>query len=190
MIARDGAASGEGARSPTVPPPRPAGMSPVLARNIEALRQRRREQRANARLPDRIADAVTRFAGSMVFVAVHAVVFGAWAAINVGWVPGIPRFDESFVILGTSASVEAIFLSTFVLISQNRMAAADAERADLDLQIGLLTEHEVTRIVTLASAIARHLGIETEADSEVKELEKDVAPEAVLDRLAAEPEAP
>jgi uncharacterized membrane protein len=81
------------------------------------------------------------------------------------------------------ASVEAIFLSTFVLISQNRMAAAAEKRAELDLQISLLAEHEVTKLVTLVSAIADRLDIETEADPEVPELKQDVAPEVVLDEI-------
>ena len=88
------------------------------------------------------------------------------------------------------ASVEAIFLSTFVLISQNRMAAAADKRADLDLQVSLLAEHEVTRLVTLVLGIAERLGVETEADAEVEEIARDVAPEAVLDEIeAAEPGA-
>jgi uncharacterized membrane protein len=81
------------------------------------------------------------------------------------------------------ASVEAIFLSTFVLISQNRMAAAADKRADLDLQVSLLSEHEVTRLVTLVSGIADRMGVKTDADAELEEITRDVAPEAVLDEL-------
>ena len=88
------------------------------------------------------------------------------------------------------ASVEAIFLSTFILISQNRMAAAADEPADLDLQISLLAEHEITRLVTLVSGIADRMGVKTEADADLEEITRDVAPEAVLDQLeAAEPGA-
>ena len=83
------------------------------------------------------------------------------------------------------ASVEAIFLSTFVLISQNRMAAAADKRADLDLQVSLLAEHEVTRLVTLVSGIADRMGVRTEADADLDEITQDVAPEAVLDELEA-----
>jgi uncharacterized membrane protein len=84
------------------------------------------------------------------------------------------------------ASVEAIFLSTFVLISQNRMAATADKRADLDLQISLLTEHELTRLIALVSALSRHVGVQTEVDDEVDELKQDVAPEAVLDQIETE----
>ena len=168
---------------PTVSPPRPRGLSPVLARNIAALDERRRREHDRAKLADRVSDAITGFAGSMAFVLVHAVVAAFWVAANVGWIPGLPRWDESFVILGTGASVEAIFLSTFVLISQNRMAATAARRADLDLQISLLAEHEITKLVTLSAAIAARLGVTSDADTEIPELERDVAPETVLDEL-------
>jgi uncharacterized membrane protein len=87
------------------------------------------------------------------------------------------------VILAMVASVEAIFLSTFILISQNRMTAAADKRADLDLQINLLAEHEVTKLVALVSALADRVGIKTEVDAEVEELKQDVAPEAVLDEI-------
>ena len=83
------------------------------------------------------------------------------------------------------ASVEAIFLSTFVLISQNRMAAAADKRADLDLQISLLAEHELTKLTGLLAAVAERLGVPAEADPEIREIEKDVAPEAVLDEIEA-----
>jgi uncharacterized membrane protein len=98
---------------------------------------------------------------------------------NLGVVPGVPKFDPSFVILAMVASVEAIFLSTFILITQNRMSAAADKRAELDLQLSLLAEHEVTKLAALLSAIAERLGIETEVD----ELKQDVAPEAVLDEI-------
>jgi uncharacterized membrane protein len=87
------------------------------------------------------------------------------------------------VILATAASVEAIFLSTFVLISQNRSAAAADRRADLDLQINLLAEHEITRLISLTSQIAEKLGVSEVDRVELAELERDVAPEAVLDSL-------
>ncbi|MGA8380319.1 MAG: DUF1003 domain-containing protein [Stellaceae bacterium] len=82
-----------------------------------------------------------------------------------------------------AASVEAIFLSTFILISQNRMTATAQKRAELDLQINLLTEHEVTKLVALLSSVADRLGVKSEVDGEVEELKEDVAPDAVLDEI-------
>jgi uncharacterized membrane protein len=157
----------------------------VLERNIRALRRRRRREEAEAGAEERVAEAITRFAGSMRFVYLHLALFGLWIAANLGWLPGVPRWDPSLVVLAMAASVEAIFLSTFVLISQNRMAAAADKRADLDLQVSLLAEHEVTRLVTLVAAIADRMGVSTEADAELGEITRDVAPEAVLDEIEA-----
>lgn len=171
--------------SPIYPPPQPHGLSPVLERNIEALQRRRRREEQEASLEERIADAITRFTGSMRFVYLHLAAFGLWIVANLGWVPGVPAWDPSFVVLAMVASVEAIFLSTFVLISQNRMSAAADKRADLDLQISLLAEHEVTRLVTMVAAIAARMGVRTEADRELGEITQNVAPEAVLDEIEA-----
>lgn len=97
--------------------------------------------------------------------------------------PLVPAWDESLVILAMIASVEAIFLSTFVLINQNRTAEEDNDRADLDLQITLLNEHETTRLIAMMEAIAARLNVETDADDEIRELKRDVAPEAVLEEI-------
>ncbi len=126
---------------------------------------------------------MTRFTGSLLFVYLHLALYGFWIVANLGWVPGVPQWDETFVVLAMAASVEAIFLSTFVLITQNRMAAAAEKRAELDLQISLLSEHEITKVVAMVDAIADHLGISHEAKGEVEELKRNVAPEAVLDAI-------
>jgi uncharacterized membrane protein len=162
----------------------------VLERNIQALQLRRQREEVEATVEERIAEAITRFTGSMLFVYLHLAFFGFWIVANLGWVPGVPRWDPSFVVLAMMASVEAIFLSTFVLISQNRMSATADKRANLDLQISLLAEHEITKLVTLASGIADRMGVKTEADAELDEITQDVAPEAVLDEIEAnEPQA-
>jgi uncharacterized membrane protein len=160
----------------------------VLERNIQALTERRKREETEATAQEKIADAITRFTGSMLFVYIHLVIYGFWIIANLGWIPGVPRWDESFVVLAMVASVEAIFLSTFVLITQNRMQAAVEKRADLDLQISLLAEHEVTKLAALVGAIAKRLGVETEVDRELHEIKQDVAPEAVLDEIEARKE--
>ena len=169
--------------SPTVPPPEPKGLSSALTRNIAALRDRTRAEEERFSGQEKLAQTVTAFTGSMTFVYVHLAILTAWVASNVGAIPGAPEFDKSFVILATAASVEAIFLSTFVLISQNRASAAADKRSDLDLQINLLAEHEITRLIQLTSAIANHLGLPEGRNRELSELERDVAPETVLDTL-------
>jgi uncharacterized membrane protein len=168
----------------TVPPPQPQGLTPVLERNIQSLDRRQREESARATFQERIAERITAFTGSMRFVSLHLALFGFWAVANLGWIPGVPEWDPTFVILATVASVEAIFLSTFVLINQNREAAAASKRADLDLHISLLAEHEITKLMALVSAVAARLDVKTEVDPEVPELKRDVAPEAVLDELS------
>src|SRR5215210_5310961 len=179
----DASAGPHAGPSPTVPPPQPPGLTSVLERNIQSLKARRRREEVEATTEERVAEAMTRFTGSMLFVYLHLALFGLWIVANLGWIPGIPKWDESFVVLGMVASVEAIFLSTFVLISQNRMAAAADKRADLDLQISLLSEHEITKLVTVVAAIANRLDVKTEVDEELDEITQDVAPEAVLDEI-------
>ena len=157
-------------------------MTAVMQRNIKTVLERREAEDRNQPLQLRIADTITRFTGSMTFVYIHLVLFGSWIVANLPGVP-LPKFDPTFVILAMWASVEAIFLSTFVLISQNRMAAQADKRADLDLQVSLLAEHEVTRLVTLVKQIAERLEVQEAHNPELRELEKDVRPEKVLDAL-------
>jgi uncharacterized membrane protein len=159
-----------------------SGMNRALRENIERLSARAREEASQAPLSHRIAGPITAFAGSMVFVLVHLVLFGLWIVANVATVPGVPRFDPTLVFLSTTASVEAIFLSTFVLISQNRMAQTAARNADLDLHISLLTEHELTRLAVLTERIAKRLDVPV-GDLELDEIEADVEPTEVLDAL-------
>jgi uncharacterized membrane protein len=164
------------------PAPSP-GLSPALERNIQALVDRRRREEQEATAQQKVADAITGFTGSMIFVYLHLAVFCFWIVANLHLVPGVPAWDESFVVLAMIASVEAIFLSTFVLISQNRMAGEADKRADLDLQISLLTEHELTQVVTLLTQMALHLGVEPEAKPELRDASRDIAPERVLDKI-------
>ncbi len=175
--------------SPSTPPAQPPGFTSVLERNIDALRRKRQEEERRAGVQERIAEVITCFSGSMAFVYVHLILVAGWVAVNLELVPGVPAFDPTFVILATFASVEAIFLSTFVLISQNRAAAEADRRSELDLQTNLLSEHEITRLLTLTRAIAAHLGIREASDPALEELERHVAPEKVLDRLTEDEES-
>jgi uncharacterized membrane protein len=159
-----------------------AGLSGTLRDNIATLAERERAERARAPWSDRLASRITSFTGSMMFVWLHVLIFGAWIAVNIGWVPGAPRFDPTLVVLAMAASVEAIFLSTFVLISQNRMAALADRRADLDLHISLLAEHELTRLVQLVDRIAQRLDLPVD-DEELTEIERDVEAVEVIEAI-------
>lgn len=156
---------------------------PRLERNISAILKRREEEERGRHAHDRLAQAITTFAGSMTFVCLHVLVFGAWIAANLGLVPYVPVFDPTFAILAMVASVEAIFISTFVLISQNRMAEKDDERSDLNLQISLLAEQEATQLLTLLREIAGRLGVQVDGEEDIRELAKEVTPEEILNRM-------
>jgi uncharacterized membrane protein len=155
-------------------------LSETIDRNISALLRHEAEQARRATLQYRIADRIAAFAGSMPFVYLHVIAFGAWISLNIVPQPWVEPWDPTLVILAMVASVEAIFITTFVLITQNRMAEVSERRANLNLQISLLAEHETTRMMALVSAIAEHLEIRTRVDSEVRELKRDVEPEAVM----------
>lgn len=159
-------------------------MTHVVERNIEALLERQRQQSRARGVQERLADAVTHATGRLGFVYVHLAAILAWVCINLGWTPLEP-FDPTFVLLATIASVEAILLTAFVLMTQNRMQVDADRRADLDLQISLLTEHELTRLVKLVGELANRLGVDPAADPELREIERDVAPEQLLDTLEA-----
>jgi uncharacterized membrane protein len=163
------------------PAPNGTPLPEILERNIETLMERRKEI-GNTFL-ERSAAAVTRRIGSMGFLAAHALLFGLWTLPNIVALPGIPAFDPTLVLMGSFASVEAIFLSTLVLIAQNRMSIAADKRAELDLQISLLTEHELTRMLHLVSAIADRLSVRSDVDEEIEELKQDVPLAEVFDKI-------
>jgi uncharacterized membrane protein len=155
----------------------------VVHRNIRALLQVRRQVEQRRSVKDRVVDAITAFTGSIYCIYLHVLLVGSWLVINAGLIPWIEPFDPfPFVMLAMCASVEAIFLSTFVLITQNRMARLSEKRAELDLQISLLAEHEITRLLEMVEAIGHKLDVSFE-DKGLHELKKDVAPETVLEEI-------
>ncbi len=166
----------------------------VLERNIQALMAHRREADASVSKHQGAAIVIARFIGSFGFVYSHLALFGLWMFANTVGFPRIPKFDPELFYMATFAAVEAIFLTTLVLINQNRMAAAADKRSELDLQVSLLTEHELTRLLHLVSAVADRLNVRSKVDEEIEELKQDVAVSEVLDKIenakdaAAEPE--
>jgi uncharacterized membrane protein len=160
-------------------------LGPVLDRNIRHLERRREADLEKASIEEAVARRITAISGSMGFVYAHLGLVITWVLVNLDLVPSVSPFDPSFVILATVASVEAIFLSTFVLISQNRDAAIAERRAELDLHINLLSEREITTLVKMVRDITRKLDIPVDDDREVDDAERRVAPEKVLNRLDA-----
>jgi uncharacterized membrane protein len=131
-----------------------------------------RGRSASERLGDRVAD----FTGSMKFVAIHLVWFAIWILINLGFFPVIRPFDPfPFILLSLVVSCEAVLLSTFVLMKQNRMSKAADQRSHLNLQIDLLAEQEITKILQMLTPVCDRLGLRAARDPEVSELSNTTA---------------
>jgi uncharacterized membrane protein len=113
---------------------------------------------------ERVSAAVTRCAGTPAFVALQVAVVAAWVAVNLGLVPGAPVVDPfPFGGLALVVAAEGVFLSLFILITQNRMSRLADRRAHLDLQVSLLAEQELTLMLQLQKRICDHLGIDAAA---------------------------
>ena len=160
-------------------------LADVVERNIRLIDEHRREAEHEKGIQDRLADWLTGWAGSMSFVALHAAWFAGWILWNEAGIGGTPFDPFPFGLLTTIVSLEAIFLSTFVLVSQNRQAELADRRSELDLQINLLTEYELTRTLTLIDRIAEKLDVRADDvdGEELNQLKTDVEPKAVLRKL-------
>jgi uncharacterized membrane protein len=159
-------------------------LSKIIERNIRTIIQLRRKASRERSAQDRAADAITSFSGSMLFVHLHIAWFSIWVLLNTGRF-GVHAVDPfPYGLLTMVVSLEAIFLSTLVLITQNRLSDEGEQRADLDLQIGLLTEHELTRVLRMLDAIQKKLGIENQETGELADLEMETRPEEVLAEIA------
>ena len=141
--------------------------APLLARNVEAVAQLEAADRARRSVVEHFSDTITRIAGTVWFVVVHLVWFAAWIVWNTGLVPvGQPIDPFPFSFLTFVVSLEAIFLSLFVLISQNNLTRQSERRAHLDLQVNLLAEQESTKTVELLERIARRLDVPISDEAE------------------------
>ncbi len=93
------------------------------------------------------ADAIAEFSGSIPFLLIHVGFFAFWLLVNWAHIPGIPQFDPyPFGFLTLAVSLEAIFLSVFVLLSQNRQAAKDRVHADIEYDVNLKAELEIAHL--------------------------------------------
>ena len=155
----------------------------AIRQNIETIARLEEGYNQRRTLSDRIADRIGNFSGSMTFVVVQLLVVGAWIGINSGIVPQIRPWDRfPFMMLAATVSIEAIFLSTFVLIKQSRMSRRADERAHLDLQINLLAEREMTLMLQMLQAVCEHLGVRA-SHEHLEELSEETPVEAVANEL-------
>jgi uncharacterized membrane protein len=159
----------------------------LTEQNIEKvtkLEQAAREQRTTA---DRIAELIANFCGSMKFVWVHVIWFGGWIVFNI--IPGVRHVDPfPFTFLTLIVSLEAIFLSTFILISQNLETRISERRSHLDLQLNMLAEQENTKMIALLLAIADKVGAETNRDPHLEALSEEILPEKLAEQIEAQRE--
>jgi uncharacterized membrane protein len=131
------------------------------------------KDRKKMSLGDKVADRVTAVSGTMSFVILHVLIFGGWILINTGILPLLEPFDPfPFSLLTTAVSLEAIFLSIFVLITQNKQSLIADKRAKIDLQINLIAERENTKLINMVLDMQEFLGMRKKSDPEMKELRK------------------
>lgn len=170
------------APAPSHPYHQPQTVEDVVQQNIDTIIKLDHAARARRTATDRLVDAITAFCGSLAFVWVHAVWFGGWIGENL--LSGSAGFDPyPFPLLTLIVSLEAIFLSTFVLISQNRDAQLSERRNQLDLQINLLTEQENTKMLTMLKQIADKIGVDVSHDPTVQVLEQSTQPEKLVEQI-------
>jgi len=154
----------------------------LTERNIEAVRQLEEAAKEERTASDRVAEVIAKFCGSMTFVWVHVVWFGIWVLINV--MPGLPHIDPfPFTFLTLVVSLEAIFLSTFILISQNHDTKISERRNHLDLQINLLSEQENTQMLTMLRAIAEKVGANLSYDEQVRAMSEETKPQQLVKQI-------
>ena len=156
----------------------------LTQQNVETITRLEEEARAQRTPADRVAEKIASFCGSMKFVWVHVVWFGSWILFNA--IPGLPHFDTfPFTFLTLIVSLEAIFLSTFILISQNLDSRISERRSHLDLQLNLLSEQENTKMIVMLHAIAAKVGADLSQDPHLKALSEETEPERLIEQIEA-----
>jgi uncharacterized membrane protein len=154
----------------------------LTRRNVELIRKLEESAKEKRTRSDLVAEAIANFCGSMTFVWVHVVWFGGWVLINMS--PGIKHIDPfPFTFLTLVVSLEAIFLSTFILISQNHDTKISERRNHLDLQINLLSEQENTKMIAILQAIAAKVGADLSQDPHLQALSEETEPERLVQQI-------
>jgi len=163
----------------------PASVEEVTQTNIKKILELENAAKENQTTTEKIAEIIADFCGSMTFVWVHVLWFGGWVLANT--LPGIKHFDEfPFTFLTLVVSLEAIFLSTFILISQNQETRLAERNNHLDLQINLLTEQENTKMLQMLEQIAKKLDVKIDDDPTVRVLEQSTHPEKLVEQIEQE----
>lgn len=145
--------------------------SSAVQKNIETIIKLEKEALQSLSIIEKMANRVTSIAGSSPFIILHMMWFSIWMVINTNVISGIAPFDPfPFSFLTLVVSLEAIFLTLLVLMSQNRMTKEADKRAHLDLQINILAEQESTIMLRMMQKLTIHLGLEEDIDGSATEL--------------------
>ena len=121
---------------------------------------------------ERIADKIAAFTGSMFFIWLHVVWFGLWIVFNIPWLGFRPLDPFPFTFLTMVVSLEAIFLSAFILMSENRQGRLADRRSRVNLQVDMIAEREITKLMEVVVEIRNHLGIHRHVDPELDDMQK------------------
>jgi uncharacterized membrane protein len=153
--------------------------------HIDSIVKQEEEALESRSSSERLADSVGVFAGSLPFVVLHLVLVISWLAMNSGQISGIRPFDPwPFSLLGVIVAVEAVILSSFILMRQNRMMRRGERRDHLNLQVDLLAEKEITTVLRMVSAICGHMGLHSlTADKDIRELSQNTSIESLSQAL-------
>ena len=149
--------------------------------NVRKISEIEEVHRAGRTAGERVAEVIARFCGSMPFVYLHVAWFVAWIVLNTAF----DLFDPfPFTFLTLVVSLEAIFLSTFILITQNQETRLTERRNHLDLQINMLAEQESTKTLELLQLIAEKVGVECD-DPQTQALVEAVEPDKLVEQILA-----
>ena len=155
----------------------------LIDRNLQAVLHTERSVQSESTRGQRIAAYVAAFCGTMTFVWIHVVIITLWISYNTSpWVSVHPD-PLPFNFLNFALSIEAVFLSAFILISQNQEARISKQRSHLDLQINLLTEQGNTQMLKMLRSIADKVGAEFEEHPDMQLMEQATQPERLLDQI-------
>jgi uncharacterized membrane protein len=148
------------------PLPRPAAANPTQY-NIDAIAKLEHDALDRRTSTERLSDAITKLVGNMGFLLAHLILIFGWSLVNLHVIPGLKPFDPfPFGVLALIVSSESVFLTIFVLISQGRMARQSERRSHLDLQVGMLSEQELTTMLQMLQKLCQHMGVNVDSSKQ------------------------
>ena len=148
------------------PLPRRAAANPTHY-NIDAIAKLEHDALDRRNLTERASDVITKLVGNVGFLLAQLLLISGWCLVNLHVIPGLKAFDPfPFGVLALVVSSESVFLMIFVLISQSRMARQAERRSHLDLQVGMLSEQELTTVLQMLQKLCQHMGVNVDSSKQ------------------------